>query len=182
MKTRWWQSGVALLVLLAFGLRGRADTGETWKTFTDPENRFSILMPSDPQVTNESGPQGAAKPTYTSHIYMAKENNNLYLAGITFYDPSSYDPSATPDQVEKELAADRDNFNKAVNAHITSQQRRKFGDYPAIEFTSSNADANFSGLIILVGTHCYMAVAAYHTPDTPAEVTRFFESYKLISP
>ncbi len=176
MKTKWLQRSAALLALLAIGLHARADDSVSWQTFTDPENRFSILMPGKPEQQDET------KPGYASHTYMAKENTNLYLAGVTLYDPSIYNPSAKPEGIEAELAADRDNFNKAVNAHGSSGQRRKFDGYPALEFTSASSQANFSGLIILAGSHCYMVVAAYHTPDKPAEATRFFQSYKLLAP
>lgn len=164
------------MALLVFGLHVWADDSVSWQTFTDPENRFSILMPGKPEQQDET------KPGYASHTYMAKENTNLYLAGVTLYDPAVYDPSAKPEAVEAELAADRDNFNKAVNAHGSSGQRRKFDGHPALEFTSASPQANFSGLIILAGPHCYMVVAAYHTADMPAEATRFFQSYKLMSP
>ncbi|HTQ31461.1 MAG TPA: hypothetical protein VMI53_09645 [Opitutaceae bacterium] len=182
MKTKWLQLSAVLLVSFVFALRGRAADeaaaapGAGWKTFTDPESRFSILMPADPQVTND------AKEGYTSHIYMAKEGSNLYLAGVTLYDPKSYDPSASPDKIEAELAADRDNFNKEVNAHTTGSKRREFGGHPAIEFTSASEQANFSGLAVLVGGHCYMVVSAYHTAEAPPEVVRFFDSFKLLTP
>lgn len=184
MKTKWLQwcavgffSG--LLALRGWAADAAADTpSAAWKTFTDPENRFSILMPADPQVTNES------QPGYTSHIYMAKDGANLYLAGITLYDTATYNPSETPEKIEAELAADRDNFDKEVNAHTTGSKRRQFSEakYPALEFTSSSEQANFSGLVVLIGGHCYMAVSAYHTADAPPEAGRFFDSFTLITP
>ena len=185
MKTKWLHLSAVLFLSLALGgvwaraADVKADAGAAgWKTFTDPENRFSILMPSDPQVSNE------VKPGYTSHIYMTKASNNLYLAGVTLYDPASYNPSATPEAIESELAADRDNFNKEVKAKTTSQHRREFGSarYPAIEFKSSSEQANFSGLVVLVGSHCYMVVSAYHTAETPPEVMHFFDSFTLLTP
>ncbi|MDE3083666.1 MAG: hypothetical protein KGJ37_00410 [Verrucomicrobiota bacterium] len=182
MRIKLAPLGVLLLALLALGLRAQADVGVAWKTFTDPENRFSILMPTDPQVSSDSGPAGAAKPSYTSRIYIAREGANIYLAGITLYDVSSYNPSETSETIEKELAADRDNFNKQVKAHGTDGHRRQLDGHPALEFKSSAPQGNFSGLVVLVGSHCYMVVAAYRTPDEPAEATKFLKSFKLITP
>jgi len=189
MKTKWLRLGAVLFAALpVLALPGRAADadpgapGTGWKTFTDPEGRFSILMPAAPEMQNGSGPQDAARPGYTSRLYLAKENNNLYIAGFMLYDSSVYDPSATPEKIEAELAADRDNFNRELDAHVTSQQRRKIGDYPALEFTSSSEEADFSGLMVLVGARCYVAVATYHTSHAPPEVGRFFSSFKLLSP
>jgi hypothetical protein len=176
MKTSRLKRGLVGLAWLAFGLCARADTGPTWKTFTDPAGRFSILMPGAPQAQTANNPGSEGKPASSSHLYMAGENGNIYMAGETIYDPTA------KIDVEGELAANRDNFNQGISGQTTSQQRLKFGDYPALEFKSSGAQANFSALVVLAGTHCYMVVAAYHTADEPLDAIRFFRSYKLISP
>jgi hypothetical protein len=175
-RAKWLRRGLVGLALLAFGLCVQADTGTNWKTFTDPAGRFSILMPGEPQHQTDSSPASNGKPASHSDLYMTGENGNIYMAGTTIYDLASML------DVEGELAANRDNFDQGINARVTSQQRLKFGDYPALEFKSSGPQANFSALVVLAGPHCYMVVAAYHTADEPPEVMRFFRSYKLISP
>jgi hypothetical protein len=176
MKALWLQRGIVGLAWLAFGLCARADTVTNWKTFTDPAGRYSILMPGDPQHQASDSPSSGGKPASHSDLYMVGENGNIYMAGSTLYD------STTNMEVERELAANRDNFNQGISAQTTSQQRLKFAGYPALKFKSSSPQANFSALVVLNGTHCYMVVAAYKTADEPPEVGRFFQSYKLISP
>jgi hypothetical protein len=176
MKTKWLPGLAVGLAWLAFGAGVWADPVATWKTFTDPAGRFSILMPGDPQTQDSTSLAHGNEPSSTSHLFVAEENRDLYLAGVTLYDPTA------KIDVEKGLAANRDNFDQGVSAHLTSQERRKFEGYPALDFKSSGPQANFSALIVLVGTHCYMVVAAYPSPAEPPEVVRFFRSYKLLAP
>jgi hypothetical protein len=176
MKAKCLQQGLVGLVWLAIGLCARADTGATWQTFTDPKGRFSILMPGQPEYKVSETPAKDGSVLVHTDMYLVNTNEALYVAGATTY----YADINT----EKEFVADRDNFDKAVGAQITSQQRLKFQDYPALEFKSFNAQAKlyFSALVVVVGNNSYMVAVRYYAPDEPAEVSRYFQSYKLISP
>ncbi len=177
MNSRWPRWGLLALPLLACVLGARAaDAGTEWSTFKDPEGRFSILMPGDPRVSNTTNAASGDKLGSETHDYLASKDSGFFAVGVTIYD------KAAKIDVEGELAANRDNFNKAVSGKLTGQLRRSFGDYPALEFKTSSAQVNFSSLVVLVGTNCYMVVARYQTPDEPAEVTRFFQSFRLLSP
>jgi hypothetical protein len=172
MKTR----ALVGLALLAFGLRAWADTDTTWQTFTDPKGRFSILMPGQPEYKVSETPAKDGSVLVHTDMYLVNVSEALYVAGATTYHADI--------NTEKELAADCDNFDKAVGAQVISQQRLKFQDYPALEFKSFNAQANcyFSARSVVVGNNAYMVVARYYTANEPADVTRYFQSYKLISP
>ncbi len=140
------------------------------------EERFSLLMHGQPQYQASNTPAKDGSVLVHTDIYLVNAGDTLYLVGATSYHVNI--------NAELELTKDRDNFDKAVGAQVTSQQRLKFQDYPALEFKSANAQAKcyFSGLVVVVGNNSYMVVARYYTPDEPAEVTRFFQSFKLISP
>jgi hypothetical protein len=176
MKTKWLQRALVGLTFLSFGLRAWADTGATWQTFTDPKGRFSILMLGQPEYKVSETPAKDGSTLVHTDMYLVNTAETFYVAGATTYHADI--------NAEKELAADRDNFDKAVGAQVTSQQRLKFQDYPALEFKSFNAQANcyFSVRSVVVGNHAYMVAARYYTANEPANVTRYFQSYKLISP
>jgi hypothetical protein len=176
LRNKWLPRALVGLALLAFGLRAWADTDTSWKTFTDPQGRFSILMPGEPQHQASDSPASEGKPSSHSDLYMVGDNGNIYMVGATIYD------STANLEVEGELAANRDNFNQGINAQTTSQQRLKFAGYPALEFKSSGPQANFSALVVLAGTHCYMVISAYKAADEPPAAVRFFQSYKLLAP
>jgi hypothetical protein len=176
MRTKWLQRTLVGLAWLAFGLRAWADTGATWQTFADPKGRFSISMPGQPEYKVSETPAKDGSVLVHTDMYLVNVSEALYLAGATTYHADI--------DAEKELAADRDNFDQAVRAQVTSQQYLKFQDYPALEFKSFNAQANcyFSALSVVVGNHSYMVVARYYTASEPANVTRFLQSYKLLAP
>ncbi|HXA15030.1 MAG TPA: hypothetical protein VNW23_07875 [Opitutaceae bacterium] len=176
MKTKWLPRALVGLTWLAFGLRVCADAGATWQTFTDPKGRFSLLMPGQPEYKVSETPAQDGSVLVHTDMYLVNVAETLYVAGATTYSANI--------NTEKELTADRDNFDKAVGAQVTSQQRLKFQDYPALEFKSFNAQANcyFSVLSVVVGNHSYMVAARYYTANEPANVTRYLQSYKLISP
>jgi hypothetical protein len=176
MRTKWLQRALVGLTFLSFGLRTWADTGPTWQTFTDPQGRFSILMLGKPQYQVSETPGKDGHVLVHTDMYLVNVSEALYVAGATTY----YADINT----ELELTKDRDNFDKAVGAQVTSQQRLKFQNYPAMEFKSFNAQANcyFSVLSVVVGNHAYMMAARYYTPTEPAGVIQFLRSFKLISP
>jgi hypothetical protein len=164
------------LTWLAFGLRAWADTGATWQTFTDPRGRFSILMPGHPESKVSETPAKDGSVLLHTDMYLVNTPEALYVAGATTY----YSDINT----ELELSKGRDNFDQAVGAQVTGQQSLKFQDHPALQFKSFNTQANcyFSVLSVVVGNHSYMVAARYYTANEPADVTRFFQSYKLLSP
>jgi hypothetical protein len=176
MKTKWLRRTLVGLTLLSVGLRAWADAGATWQTFTDTQGRFSLLMPGKPEYKVSETPAKDGSVSVHTDMYLLNTDQAFYLAGATSYHVNI--------NTELELTKDRDNFDKAVGAEVTSQQRLKFQDHPALEFKSADAQDKFyfSGLVVVVGNNSYMVVARYHTPDEPADVSRYFQSFKLISP
>jgi hypothetical protein len=176
MRTKWLPRALVGLTWLAFGLRAWSDPGATWQTFTDSKDRFSILMPSKPEYKVSETPAKDGSVLVHTDMYLANASEALYLAGASTYHADI--------DAEQELAKGRDNFDQAVGAQVTSQQRLKFQDHPALEFKSFNAQAKcyFSALSVVVGNNSYMVVARYYTANEPVNVTRYFQSYKLILP
>jgi hypothetical protein len=176
MRIKWLQRALVGLTWLAFGLRAWADPGATWQTFTDPKGRFSILMPGHPEYKVSETPAKDGSVLVHTDMYLMNVSEALYVAGATTYHADI--------DAGLELTKDRDNFDQAVGAQVTSQQPVKFQNHPAMEFKSFNAQAHcyFSALSVVVGNNSYMVVARYYTANEPANVTRFFQSYKLLSP
>jgi hypothetical protein len=176
MRTKWLQRALVGFTWLAFGLRAWADTGATWQTFTDSKGRFSLLMPGKPQYQITETPAQDGSVLVHTDMYLANASEALYVAGATTYSAD----------INTELAftKDRDNFDQDVEDKLTSQQRLKFQNHPAMKSKWFNARANcyFSVLSVVVGHHSYLVAARYYTANEPANVTRYFQSYKLISP
>jgi hypothetical protein len=143
-----------------------------WRRFTPPEGHFSILLPSEP--ARQSNTVNSSSGPYTTHLFTAKSNGEIYLAGWVDYDPRFNFG------VEAELKANRDNFIKAVKARLTGTTNITFLGYPALEFTASNSQAFFKSRVIIVGRRPYqLIVVATGGGSLSADAETFLSSFKI---
>ncbi|HEX3559246.1 MAG TPA: hypothetical protein VHU19_08575 [Pyrinomonadaceae bacterium] len=114
---------------------------------------------------------------YTTHLFLQKTDKGLFMAGWV-----DYAPSVRLD-VPGELAANRDNFVKGLNARVTSEHPITLGDSPGIEFIAESADATFKSRVYVVGQRPYMIIAAtFNGMDDAANVERFLASFQVKRP
>ena len=166
--------GLAALLALALTAGAQQPSGD-WHTFTDATGHFSFLVPGEPKHQTQKDENHKEGPIVTD-TYLVNVQANAFIAGITQY------PPAIPLPDEEELTADRDNFNKEVNATVTSEQRKTFAGFPAVEFKSKSEQATFHVLMVKADHNVYCTIAVYKTPDEPSECARFVSSMKLIKP
>jgi len=167
---------ISLTISLALALTvGAQQTSGDWHTVTDATSHFSFLMPSEPQHQTQKDETHKEGPIVTD-TSVVNAQPNLYIAALTQY------PSAVSLPDQEELNADRDNFNKKVKATVTSEERKTFAGFPAIEFKSKNEQNTFHALIVKADHNVYCTVAAYKNGDEPLECGRFVNSLKLIKP
>jgi hypothetical protein len=166
--------GLTASLVLAWSVRAQ-QTSPNWHTFTDATGRFSFLVPSEPKRQTQKDESHQEGPIVTD-TYVANTESSAFIAGLTQYPPAA----VLPDQ--DELTADRDNFNKQVNATVVSEQRRDYSGFPAIEFKSKSEQNTFHALMVKADHRVYCTVTVYKTPDEPVECTRFVNSLKLIKP
>jgi len=149
------------------------DTDESgWVRFKSDNGRFSVLMPEIPKdqvetTQSEHGP-------YTTHLYITRHDNNVYLIGWVDYDPSFNFNKLS------ELNANRDNFVKGIKATLISSNTRTIDGYQALEFSAETADRIFKSRVYMVGRRPYQIVIGYpKDAEDPATVSRFFNSFKV---
>lgn len=170
---RFGFAGLIFSLGLTFSLFGQ--TNGDWRVFTDATGRFSASMPGEPQHQTQKNEEHKEGPIVTD-TYLVKTQSNLYVAGLTQYPPAV----ALPDQGE--LNADRDNFNKTVNATVVSEDRKTFAGFPSVEFKSKSDRNTYHVLMVKADHNVYMMVAAYENGDEPLECSKFVSSLKLIKP
>jgi hypothetical protein len=88
-------------------------------------------MPGQPEYKVSETPAKDGSVLVHTDMYLVNVSEALYVAGATTYFADI--------NAEEELAKGRDNFDQAVSARVTGQQRLKFQNYPALEFKSFNA-------------------------------------------
>jgi len=144
----------------------------SWAHFNSETGRFSVLMPEIPEEKVETT-QSDHGP-YTTHLFIVRDEKNVYLIGWVDYDPSfNFNRQA-------ELDANRDNFVKGVKATLTSTRSMNIDSYPALEFTADTADRTFKSRVFLVGRRPYqLVIGSPKGMDDTALVERFFNSFKV---
>lgn len=144
-----------------------------WAHFNSVGGRFSVLMPEIPEEKVETTPSDHGP--YTTHLFIVRDDKNVYLIGWVDYDPSfNFNRQA-------ELEANRDNFVKGVKATLTSTRALNLDGYPAIEFTADTADRTFKSRVYMVGRRPYQIVVGYPKGEEEVELTkRFFNSFKVM--
>jgi hypothetical protein len=149
---------------------GPNDTG--WVRFTSELGRFTVLMPETPTDKIETTP--SEHGPYTTHLFISKDKENVYLIGWVDYDPSFNFNK------QSELAANRDNFVKGLKATLVSTRPLRIDGYQAIEFLAETTERVFKSRVYMVGRRPYQIVIGYPKDQEDALTTnRFFNSFKV---
>jgi hypothetical protein len=143
-----------------------------WVKFTSELGRFSVLMPEIPTDKTETTP--SEHGPYTTHLFLVKDKENIYLIGWVDYDPSFNFNR------QSELAANRDNFVKGIKATLVNSRPLTIDGYQAIEFVCETAERTFKSRVYMVGRRPYQIVIGYPKEQEDAPSTdRFFNSFKV---
>jgi hypothetical protein len=143
-----------------------------WVKFTSDAGHFSVLMPVAPEETSETTP--SEHGPYTTHLFIAKDPQNVYLIGWVDYDPSFNFNR------QSELDANRDNFVKGVKATLTATRSLMVDGYQAIEFSAETDSRVFRSRVYMVGRRPYQIVVGVpKDSEDVASVNRFFNSFKV---
>ena len=145
-----------------------------WVRFTSELGRFSVLMPETPTEKTDTTP--SEHGPYTTHLFITrdKNTNNVYLIGWVDYDPSFNFNK------QSELAANRDNFVKGIEARLVSTRPLQIDGYQALEFVAETAERTFKSRVYMVGRRPYQIVIGYQKDQEDALITnRFFNSFKV---
>jgi hypothetical protein len=143
-----------------------------WLRFTSELGRFTVLMPETPTPKTETTP--SEHGPYTTHLFISKDKENLYLIGWVDYDPSFNFNK------QSELAANRDNFVKGLKATLVSTRPLRIDGYQAIEFIAETTERVFKSRVYMVGRRPYQIVIGYPKDQEDTLTTnRFFNSFKV---
>lgn len=160
----------AVLVLLLLFTPVAAQTTEQtgWVEFAPEGGGFLILFPSKPVETVQK------KATYTLHSFTTTAGRGTYVASYTDYEQVKSAPATF-------LAANRDRFNKGLQATLISSREITLDGHTGLEFTSENPAATIKSQLFLVGKRLFQtATMVFKDVDQTRYVDRFFESFKFV--
>jgi len=138
---------------------------QKWIRFSPVGSGFEIMLPSEPTEKVEK------RANFTTHMYSATLGKTVFLISYSDY-------QTTP---EKALEANRDDFNKQMQATLLSSRSVELDGKHGLEFTSEISAANVRSRIFLVGNRLYqMAALVFKDTQDDTNVDRFFQSFAFL--
>lgn len=146
-----------------------------WASFTPPEGKFTVLMPSAPKRSVTPVAEGPGSPG-EAILYTSAGPEGVFLVGWADYAPGfKFDAQA-------ELAANRDNFVKGVEGKLLASRAITLGGAPGIEFDVEKPGVwTGRARVYIVGGKPWQLIAINGgaTLDA-AKAERFFASFRLL--
>ncbi len=159
--------GISLMLLTGVAAQTAQTDPPGWIRFAPEGGGFSILFPSQPVETINN------KTAYTLHSFTTTANRATYVASYTDYEEVKLKPAEF-------LAANRDRFNKGLQATLISSREITVDGHTGLEFVSENPAANIKSQLFLIGTRLFQtATVVFKDTDQTEWVDKFFASFKF---
>jgi hypothetical protein len=159
------QISASILLILLFTPLAPAQHRE-WVKVAPEGAGFSVMMPTSPTEAVES------KELFTVHSFVVNTGNTLLIVVYVDYAPSMKMSEAA------ELAANRDNFLKGVNAQLISSKEIKLDGRSGLEFTGEDDHRVYKSRVYIFGNRVHQIASATLKDDQDTEsVDRFFTSF-----
>ena len=156
-----------LLSFLAFINVAAQTDPPGWVKFAPEGAGFSVSFPSQPVETINK------KTSYTLHTFTTMANRATYVATYTDYEQIKLKP-------EEFLTANRDRFNKGLQATLISSREITLDGHTGLEFVSENPAANIKSQLFLLGNRLFQtATVTLRDTDQTEWTDKFFASFKL---
>lgn len=155
------------LILAALLLFTTQNEPLPWVTLTPEGAGFSVLLPAAAIERIDK------KTSYTMHAFTVTVGRATYVASYSDYLPGKLDPNTA-------LTANRDKFNKSLDATLIATREITLDGHAGIEFTSETPAANVKSQLFLIGNRMFQtATFVFKDVDETRNVNRFFESFKF---
>jgi hypothetical protein len=159
--------------VFSFALALNAQT-TAWKTYSYPEDGFSISYPTEPSVQKNYVPTAAG--TFELRAYISEVGEAALYVGVCDYGTAV--AGRTPESV---LSGAQQGAIDNVKAHLISSKAITLGTYPGIAFEAESDSMHFSARIFLVGSALYQNLVASPILSQYPDSTRFMDSFQLIA-
>lgn len=163
---------ISFVFVLSVVVTAAAQTAQTdppgWIRFAPEDGKFSILFPSQPVETINK------KAAYTMHSFTTTANRATYVAAYSDYAEIKLKPAEF-------LTANRDRFNKGLQATLISSKEITLDGNTGLEFVSENPAANIKSQLFLIENRLFQtATVVLKDTDQTEWTDKFFASFKFV--
>jgi hypothetical protein len=168
----------SLLLVSASALGFNLQHNEPWQPFDSAEGKFSVLMPSEPELQTRDihAENGDAKYFRFSAI------NQIGLFSVMYF----VHPVAAKDAAEREARLELmcSGIIKNLDGQVIADKKVKLYGYPGREFTikkSEDGEENvYQWKVFIAGDRLYQLAVTTDAKDSEAtDVAKFFNSFAL---
>jgi hypothetical protein len=156
-----------LFTLVIFSSVAAQTEQSIWETLAPEGAGFSVSMPGKAVETINT------KTSFTLHSFTVTMGRATFVASYTDYQPGKL-AAATA------LTANRDKFNKGLQATLLTSREITLDGHTGVEFTSETPAANVRSQLFVMGNRMFQtATFVFRDVDETRNVDRFFESFKF---
>jgi len=145
-----------------------------WKTFSYPEEGFSVSFPAAPESSKRDVP--TEKGSFELRSYIVEIEPVAIFVGICDY--GSATAGRDPDDV---LKGAEDGALTNSKSHLISDKKITLGIYHGMSFESESDTAHFSARIYFVGSTLYQTLIVFPIGKPYDGAARFLDSFQLIA-
>lgn len=153
-----------------------AQENSGWTSFTSPEGRFTVQMPTKPSI--EVKDTDTAQGTLPLHLFSASNTTGYFL--VTYNDYPNVDSS----NVQAALEAGQKGGVESLGGELLSTHKIALGNNPGLEFSvkkiSEGSEVFANARMYFVGHRLYqILVLAYKEHADSPEIQKFLNSFQL---
>lgn len=150
---------------------------QKWHEFTSPSHHFKVLMPTLPQHAKEKINDPTTKEARAYDMYVSlKDNGSVFMISlISLLDnpAKTLDPSMLSNVVDNMVSG-------SPNSKVKKMEMGKYKEYPSIDFSFENPDANVDGKAFIVGNTLILLTGVAKPSDyNQKEFDFFVNSFQL---
>lgn len=169
----------ALALILGLYFTTPAQKPETWQSFTSPEGKFTVLVPTKPQIDVRAVDSTQGK--LTLYTYSSSTKIAFFMASYGDYVVEAKDKA----QIENILDEVRNGALKGLKAELLTEKSVPLNGFSGREFVGKgngeqNIEVIFNWKMVLVGRRLYqLGVATTQADSNSPEIMKFFRSFEL---
>jgi hypothetical protein len=168
----------SLFIVLAYALSFGFQRSAPWQPFNSAEGKFSVLMPTDPELQTRDihAENGDAK------YYRYSAINEIGLFSVMYF----VHPVEAKDAAERDARLELmcNGIIKNLDGEVTLDRKIKLYGYPGREFViKKTEDGNknvYQWKVFMVGNRLYQLAVTTDAKDSEStDVAKFFNSFAL---
>ena len=148
-------------------------TKSGWKTFSCPADGFSVLLPSEPNLSKNDVPIGDSRVEMHSYIVLM-DLGALFVGTADFNGTSSASDPASLLQSVKSFAL------KNAHAQVLNEKTMVLNDQVGLEFEAASERMHYFARFYVVGTRVYQTLVELRPGVDYPDKARFLDSFEVI--